>query len=93
MDLACTRLSFKLADLSAGHFYVGTSEGEVVGADFTKTDSDDNPDYARFETRTLAPSIVLQCITRRSLSAWLHSVASVVVAADIRLGGCAHLLP
>lgn len=58
MDLACTRLSFKLSDLAAGHFYVGTDEGEVVFADFTKQDSDDNPDYARWQAVTHAGSIV-----------------------------------
>jgi hypothetical protein len=47
MDLAGCRLSFRSSHLEQGLFHVGSSDGELVSADFIRPEGQDNPEHVR----------------------------------------------
>ena len=47
MDLGGSCFCFNFKDLDRGLFYVGSSDGELVYADFIKPDGEENPDYSK----------------------------------------------
>lgn len=58
MDLGGAKICFNFTSLDSGQFYVGSTDGELVYADFVKPEGVENPDYCKFCLPAHAGSVV-----------------------------------